>query len=199
MHLLNLDLSRRAAAAAAAGDDADGAAAQVNAPRLRSCCASPANLTVTVPGDTGPCFSDHAFLVYGVMEYAATRPWHPQCLRLEVMHTCLAGVNLITEPPVGCTGVVLQAAIAAAKKLTKTEKEKTLQQLVADGWLRHSQTQSGHYCIGVSSLAVSVWSPRNKPAACFERHCMLCSNLCSASVHHCQQGLQQEQPLVHDS
>lgn len=45
----------------------------------------------------------------------------------------------------------VQAAAAAAKKLTKTEKEQTLRQLVADGWLRHSQIQSGHYCIGVSA------------------------------------------------
>jgi hypothetical protein len=48
--------------------------------------------------------------------------------------------------------VVLQAAaVAALGKLTKTEKEHTLKQLVADGWLRHSQAHSGHYCIGVSS------------------------------------------------
>ncbi|KAF6264679.1 Non-structural maintenance of chromosomes element 1 [Scenedesmus sp. NREL 46B-D3] len=44
------------------------------------------------------------------------------------------------------------AAVAALRKLTKSEKEHTLKQLVADGWLRHSHTQSGHYCIGVRSF-----------------------------------------------
>jgi len=42
-----------------------------------------------------------------------------------------------------------EAAAAAVKKLSKTDKEGTLRQLVADGWLRHSQQLSGHYCIGV--------------------------------------------------
>lgn len=46
-------------------------------------------------------------------------------------------------------GVLQAAAVAALRKLTKSEKEHTLKQLVADGWLRHSHTQSGHYCIGV--------------------------------------------------
>lgn len=44
------------------------------------------------------------------------------------------------------------AAVAALRKLTKGEKEQTLKQLVADGWLRHSTARSGHYCIGVRSF-----------------------------------------------
>jgi hypothetical protein len=44
-----------------------------------------------------------------------------------------------------------EAAAAAVRKLTKTDKENTLRQLVTDNWLRHSQQLSGHYCIGVSS------------------------------------------------
>jgi hypothetical protein len=48
------------------------------------------------------------------------------------------------------------AAVAALRKLTKGDKEHTLKQLVADGWLRHSQTHSGHYCIGVRSTQNDV-------------------------------------------
>lgn len=43
----------------------------------------------------------------------------------------------------------VQAALAAAKKLTKSEKEETLRQFVMDGWLKYHPTLSGHYCIGV--------------------------------------------------
>eukprot|EP00775_Hariotina_reticulata_P011380 gene11380-11529_t len=52
-----------------------------------------------------------------------------------------------------------EAAAAAVKKLTKTDKENTLRQLVTDNWLRHSQQLSGHYCIGVSALQLQDrWS-----------------------------------------
>eukprot|EP00878_Enallax_costatus_P022109 GHUV01023444.1.p1 GENE.GHUV01023444.1~~GHUV01023444.1.p1 ORF type:complete len:154 (+),score=44.24 GHUV01023444.1:1172-1633(+) len=46
----------------------------------------------------------------------------------------------------------VQAALAAARKLTKSEKEAMLRQFVTDGWLRHHPGLSGHYCIGVRSF-----------------------------------------------
>lgn len=45
-----------------------------------------------------------------------------------------------------------KAALAAARKLTKGEKEATLWQLAQEGWLKHHPGRSGHYCIGVSCL-----------------------------------------------
>lgn len=44
----------------------------------------------------------------------------------------------------------VQAALAAAKKLTKSEKEEVLQRFVNDGWLKRHPALNGRYCIGVS-------------------------------------------------
>jgi hypothetical protein len=40
------------------------------------------------------------------------------------------------------------AGVAEARKLTKADKEATLNQLAQEGWLQHSPTRSGHFCIG---------------------------------------------------
>eukprot|EP00879_Flechtneria_rotunda_P021175 GHRR01022307.1.p1 GENE.GHRR01022307.1~~GHRR01022307.1.p1 ORF type:complete len:234 (+),score=72.64 GHRR01022307.1:180-881(+) len=64
-------------------------------------------------------------------------------------------LNLDLSQPVGLEDLeseTVQAAIAAAKKLTKTEKEQTLRQLCSEGWLRHNPTHSGYYYIGVRSF-----------------------------------------------
>lgn len=44
------------------------------------------------------------------------------------------------------------AAAAAVKKLSKADKERTLNTLVAEGWLQHSSSRSGYFCIGPRSF-----------------------------------------------
>lgn len=41
-----------------------------------------------------------------------------------------------------------QAAAAQAKKITKTDRQQLLMQLVNEGWLQHSSTRAGYFCIG---------------------------------------------------
>jgi DNA-binding IclR family transcriptional regulator len=44
------------------------------------------------------------------------------------------------------------AAAAAVKKLSKADRERTLHSLVTEGWLQHSSSRSGHFCIGPRSF-----------------------------------------------
>lgn len=45
-----------------------------------------------------------------------------------------------------------QQAATQAKKLSKADKSKFLDQMVSEGWLQHSRTRSGYFCIGPRSF-----------------------------------------------
>jgi hypothetical protein len=70
---------------------------------------------------------------------------------------CASSIALLnmdlSEPVAGQEATeAQQAAAAQAKKLTMQQKQDTLQQLVNGGWLQHSSTRSGFYCIGPRSF-----------------------------------------------
>lgn len=78
----------------------------------------------------------------------------------------------VTQPLSGHEATEAQKAAAAqAKKMTKTDRQKLLDQLCAEGWLQHSSSRSGYYCIGprsfmeLADLLLSLDMPEETKAA----------------------------------